>query len=161
MVMTVFCYSSAHMDGERMRKAIFDLRPTFGEFYRTWGDRTWVEYYTSHFEGLCAPSERILRAIGDEVTDIFGNDSYGREAASAVGAKKWVSTADHHGLLCHPYFYASNLAQSNARVRSHAQALVTLTFGNISLGNDSFPRGFFFHDRDGKEVRAIFKHARS
>lgn len=143
-----------------IRKAIFDVRPTFGTFYATWGDRTWVEYYSQPFENVHVPSERIEYAIRDEVAAVFGNTAYGMSAARAIAHKKWVSTADHHGLLCHPYFYASNIAQSDVGVRDGESALVTLSFGNISLGNDSFPRGFFFHDTRGAVIRVPFKHAR-
>jgi hypothetical protein len=37
------------------------------------------------------------------------------------------------------------------------EVTVTLPFGGISLGNDSFPRGFFFHTNDGYLERIFLK----
>jgi hypothetical protein len=145
------------MDIEAMKARVFAEKPTFGRVITEWGDRTWEDYYTHPFENLRLPSEDILAAIREETALIFNDTEKGVRAGKALENKKWVSTADHHGLLSHPYFYSSNLAQSGKKVQQEGDALVTLSFGNISLGNDSFPRGFFFHDALFRKERFLFK----
>jgi hypothetical protein len=151
------------MDLAELRNEVFRLRPIFGAFYHEWGERTWPEYYRFVRDDVqekgITPRASILSAIEGEVTRLFGDASLGSRTARAVSEKGWVSTADHHGLLCHPYFYGSNLAQSEESVCGSENIHVTLSFGNVSLGNDSFPRGFFFHDTDGTPVRIHFKNA--
>jgi len=67
---------------------------------------------------------------------------------------KFVSTSDHHGILCHPFF------MNNALLRSHPllkqKQIISLTCGGISLSNSSYPRGIFFHDRNLQEIRMPF-----
>ena len=147
------------MSNEEMRAAVFAKKKGFAVFVEEWGERTWLEYYAQTFPDLQKPSPAILSAIEYESGAILGRE-VGRKARESVASKKWVSSADHHGLLCHPYFYSSALAQSDGRVRREAEALVTLPFGNISLGNDSFPRGFFFHDANFEPHHFLFKSLR-
>ncbi len=148
------------MDLAELRNEVFRLRPLFGAFYHEWGEKTWPEYYRFVYESLTkrgiTPKPTIIKAIQDELTHIFGDISLGKHTAQIIREKGWVSTVDHHGVLCHPYFYASNLALTDESVCGSGKVHMTLTFGNISLGNDSFPRGFFFHDPNGKEVRVHF-----
>jgi len=141
---------------EEMRAEVFRHKKAFGETVTTWGDRTWVDYYTQDFPYLREPSSAILDIIEKEAGAILGGET-GARARSAVQKKKWVSSSDHHGLLCHPYFYSSNIAQSDSRVRNGEDTLVVLPFGNISLSNDSFPRGFFFHNAESGLERFLFK----
>ncbi|MBX9906984.1 hypothetical protein K2X96_03755 [Patescibacteria group bacterium] len=144
------------MNLDNIRAEVFKLRPHFGGVVREWGGRTWLEYYSQDFPGLSVPSEDVLSAIQYETSLILG-ESVGQKARSSISLNKWVNTADHHGLLCHPYFYSAALARSHRDVSKEAEATVTLPFGGISLGNDSFPRGFSFHDQKGDVVRMFFK----
>lgn len=139
-----------------IREEIFRLKPHFGEVVRRWGDKTLLEYYGQEFSNLHEPSSSVLDAIEIETSSIFGDD-VGLRAVASLKQEKWVNTADHHGLLCHPYFYTNALARSHDSIRNNSGVTVTLPFGGVSLGNDSFPRGFFFHDAAGKEERIFFK----
>lgn len=135
---------------------VFEKRPRFAEVVSLWGDRTWLQYYTQDFQGLGNPSEDVLSAIAKETESVLG-EWVGKEARASVAEARWTNTADHHGLLCHPYFFSTALARSHSEVRKGSEATVTLPFGGVSLSNDSFPRGFFFHDTGGAEVRIHFK----
>lgn len=139
-----------------IREEVFRLKPHFGEVVRKWGDKTLLEYYGQEFSNLHEPLSSVLDAIEIETSSIFGDD-VGLCAAASLKQEKWVNTADHHGLLCHPYFYTNALARSHDSIRNNSGVTVTLPFGGVSLGNDSFPRGFFFHDAAGKEERIFFK----
>ncbi len=144
------------MTFDEVRDEVFKRRPRFGDTARAWGDATWIEYYTQNFSGLREPSNDVLDAIEAETSAILGRE-VGLRARASVARAKWTNTADHHGLLCHPYFYSTALARSHPLVRAGSEATVTLPFGGVSLGNDSFPRGFSFHDTHGREVRIFFK----
>jgi hypothetical protein len=60
----------------------------------------------------------------------------------------FVSTADHVGPICHPFFLNSNLLTALA-LHTHSdprlQYIVVLACANISLNNSSFPRGLLFN----------------
>lgn len=144
------------MTVEEMRKEVFSLKANFAGIIEAWKDKTMLDYYSQDFPDLHDPSDDVLRVIKDETARILGDD-IASATHSALQTQKWVNTADHHGLVNHPYFYATALARSHERVRSDAQVTVTLPFGGVSLGNDSFPRGFYFHDREMQEQRIFFK----
>ncbi|MFZ2252995.1 MAG: hypothetical protein WAW13_02335 [Minisyncoccia bacterium] len=144
------------MKPDALREEIFALKPHFGEVVRLWGDKTVLEYYAQDFSPLYEPSSDILVAIQKETSALLGNEVGGRTYES-LQSTKWVNTADHHGLLCHPYFYATALARSHTLIRKDSGVTVTMPFGGVSLGNDSFPRGFFFHDANAKVERIFFK----
>ena len=139
-----------------IRTEVFRLKPHFGEVVRTWGDKTLLEYYAQEFSPLYEPSHDILLATQKETSTLLG-DEVGKQTYESLKSSRWVNTADHHGLLCHPYFYTTALARSHHAVRGESKVTVTLPFGGISLGNDSFPRGFFFHDAEGRVERIFFK----
>ncbi len=137
-----------------MREDVFLRKPRFGEIVRTWGEKTLLDYYSQGFENLHIPSEDILLAVEKETSAILGDD-LGSKTRERIVTDKWVNTADHHGVLHHPYFYSTALALSHESIRKNNEVTVTLPFGGVSLGNDSFPRGFSFHDREG-ELHKVF-----
>jgi hypothetical protein len=139
-----------------LRKEIFARRPEFGKVFATWGDKTLLHYYKQNFAPLTPSSHTVLSAIETEVSAVLGT-TVGARARTAVAQSAWVNTADHHGLVHHPYFYTTALARSHGSVRKENQATVTLPFGGVSLSNDSFPRGFSFHDANTALCRVFFK----
>lgn len=141
---------------EDIRERVFAHRPRFGEVVRAHGSATLPAYYAEGFSNLMHPSSDLLDAVEQETAIILGPE-LGKVAREALAEQRWVNTADHHGLLCHPYFYTTALARSHAMVRKNGSATVTLPFGGVSLGNDSFPRGISLHDREGREERIFFK----
>lgn len=144
------------MELSQMREEIFKRRPEFAEIIRQWGQETLLSYYTQKFDPLMSPSQAVCDAIQFETTKILGAKT-GVAAAKTIAQQHWVNTADHHGLLHHPYFYTAALARSHVLVRADATATVTLPFGGVSLSNDSYPRGFSFHDIHGQLQRVFFK----
>lgn len=148
-----------YMNIKDARAKLFSLKPIFGEIITKWQDKTWLDYYSNTFDGLLSPSIDILNAIEKETSKILGK-KLGKDARDSIEEKKWVDTADHHGVLMHPYFYSGALARSHPKTISKSKATVVLAFGNISLSNDSFPRGFFFRDRNFKEEKIYFQSLR-
>ncbi len=141
------------MNIDSIRAEVFARKPRFAQLVNTWGERSLVDYYTQDF-AVGLPSPDILSAIEEETLSILGAD-VATSARHFVETQGWVNTADHHGLLHHPYFYTTPLALSSKPVRGENKATVILPFGGVSLGNDSFPRGFSFHD-DVMQLQKVF-----
>ncbi len=68
----------------------------------------------------------------------------------------YVSTADHHGPITHPFFVNSHLAQSYANQEQGLNTIFVFSCAGISLNNSSFPRGLFFHDTKLEKKRYHF-----
>ncbi|MFM2381991.1 MAG: hypothetical protein RLZZ76_758 [Candidatus Parcubacteria bacterium] len=141
---------------EEMREAVLEKRPNFKKVLDLWGGKTLLDYYTQNFENLGTPSQDFLSALHTETKLLFG-EGIAAQTVTAIKNKRWVNTADHHGLLCHPYFYSAALARSHKSVRGEDTVTLTLPFSSVSLSNDSFPRGFFFHDSEGAVQKIFFK----
>src|SRR3990167_10155813 len=73
---------------------------------------------------------------------------YARE--NFTNDSKFVSTCDHHGILCHPFFMNSALLRSHPSLKQ--KQIISLTCGGISLSNSSYPQGIFFHDRNLQKI---------
>lgn len=144
------------MNIEDIRAEVFRLKPRFAEVVKTWGDKTLLEYYAQGFTSPPRPTDDIVRVISNEVTKILGAD-VARETRKTIEKHRWVNTADHHGLLHHPYFYTTSLALSHPEISKGASVTIALPFGGVSLGNDSFPRGFSFHDTNVELQKVFFK----
>jgi hypothetical protein len=147
------------MDLSTLRAEIFKTQPEFGNLVGAWGNETLLTYYKQTFSPLVPPSKLILDIIEDETGKVLGA-KLGAQTRATVAATQWVNTADHHGLLHHPYFYTVALARSEATVRGTNPVTVTLPFGGVSLSNDSFPRGITFHNEHAVLERIFFKSLR-
>jgi hypothetical protein len=141
---------------DAMRAEVFRRKPRFAALLEAWGDKTLFDHYGQDFSHTLTPSEDILGVIESEVAGILGAD-VATSARESIQSRNWVNTADHHGLLHHPYFYTTSLALSDQRLNGENKATVILPFGGVSLGNDSFPRGFSFHDTDMQLQKIFFK----
>ncbi len=68
----------------------------------------------------------------------------------------YVSTADHHGPITHPFFVNSHLIQSFANQKKQLANIFVFSCGGVSLNNSSLPRSILFHDRDLTKNRYNF-----
>lgn len=88
----------------------------------------------------------------------------GSRAAEDFLQTGFISTADHHGPLSHPFFANSNLVQGMVNQERGLRSVLVLPCANVSLNNSSYPRGLFLHDSDFREAHIPFvgwKHRRS
>jgi hypothetical protein len=143
---------------EPWKNVIWRSKPELQKLLETHGPKSVLDYFSSTTASAYSGSER-----DEEFISVFRKETeriLGREVAErAVDAlkKQWmVSTADHHGPLCHPFFLYSNLAQSIVNRQKGISAVAVLSCGGISLNNSSFPRGLFAHDVSGAERRLHF-----
>ncbi len=142
------------------KKIIFEAKPEFAKLYKEYGDKAWIEYAKENYlrRSDCPKTERqteFLTAFENVVSPLLGKEKTNR-AIQTLKENSLVSSADHHGVLCHPFFSNASLIRSHPKVMSSESSVISLTCGCISLTNSSYPRGIFFHDLDLKEVRMPF-----
>lgn len=134
------------------KKIVFEKKPTFATFYNEWGSKTWTEYANVNYpektsgqllQELVDAFKSVLTSSLDEITV--------DNAVQTLLTTKFVSSADHHGILCHPFFSNNTILRS-----SREDTTITFACSGISLTNSSYPRGIFFHDKNLKEIRMPF-----
>ncbi|OGK18863.1 hypothetical protein A3D80_03100 [Candidatus Roizmanbacteria bacterium RIFCSPHIGHO2_02_FULL_40_13b] len=92
------------------------------------------------------PRMTELLSVFEKVLSPLLNKKKVAHAVQALKQTGFVSTADHHGVLCHPFF-------SNSALLSNQ---IHLSCGGVSISTSSYPRGIFFHDSNLKQVRIPF-----
>ncbi len=131
------------------KKIVFEKKPVFADLYNKYKDKTWIEYINENYP--IKPKSRISEEFADifeeTITNILGKDE-AKSARDSLLQTGFVDTADHHGLLCHPFFANINIAKSSRKIISRPITQIVLTVGSISPTNSSLPRALFFHDEN-------------
>lgn len=142
------------------RDFVFVHKPELGRLYTTYKDKTWIQYAHENFPNMRRSVEPVYEKRFSELADACKSiikPLLGRSLADTVvdtlRAGRFVSTADHHGVLCHPFFLNSTLLRS---IYHSDEPIITLTCGGVSFSNSSYPRGVFFHDSDLAQVKIPF-----
>ncbi len=150
----------------RLREAIFARRPTLQDIIMKHGDKSLHAYAQEYLDINLTPvairrQEGFLEVFSKEAERLFGQEI-------AVGAVEqlrrhyFVSTADHHGPVTHPFFLNSNLiigASYDQHPDPFLKYVIVLSCANVSLNNSSFPRGLLFTSEyvpDGPALRLSF-----
>ncbi len=136
------------MDLEQAKEIVFEKKKNFASLYRHFGTTHWQDYIehtyptsfnpSTHFIELTSTLEKLL-------TPLLGKEKTAR-ATHTLLKTGFVSTCDHSGVLCHPFF--SNSAYARSLTLTATDSLITFTCGGVSLTNSSFPRSIFFHDKN-------------
>lgn len=137
---------------ERLREKVYARRPVLHEIVQKRGSKKLYEYATEYADvninqPILRRQDQFLGTFKKEVERNLGAEV----AESAVRQLKkyyFVSTADHHGPICHPFFLNANLISSVPNLDHHdpdLQNVIVLSCANVSLNNSSFPRGLLFH----------------
>lgn len=138
------------------RDAVFAAKPVFKKILEEKGDLSLYDYFQGSFHSAPAiPEERkkeFIETFRKEVSRYMGSD-VADSAAMQLEKNYYVSTADHHGPLTHPFFGNSALVQSFVNKAAGFHNIIVLSCGGISMDNSSFPRGFLLHDDELAEVR--------
>lgn len=95
----------------------------------------------------------LISTIQNSVSSRLG-ESVGQSVANQLKKYYFVSTTDHHGPICHPFFLNGNLISSATYLESQDETLsnvIVLACANVSLNNSSFPRGILFHSSAGNQ----------
>lgn len=133
---------------EEAKQIVFAKKIKFAEMYQKYQGKFWSEYFNSTISEvppLENPQNEIVKIIGEYTERLLGKEK-AELVTHTLLHNPFVSTADHHGILCHPFFSNASLMRSNSNSLKNIKAIISLTCGGISLSNSSYPRGIFFHD---------------
>jgi hypothetical protein len=128
------------------KKIIFEKKPELAKLYDAYKDKTWREYITENYPQsfvLEDRSDELLKVLTDMLYPLLGEDKT-LTAINTLRKTGFVSTCDHSGILCHPFF--SNIALARKQTLEKNDSIICFTCGAVSLTNSSYPRGVFFHD---------------
>lgn len=143
---------------EDAKELVFREKPVFAKIYQTYRNKTWIAYAREQFPKTGLRGEHkneLLRAFRKLLLPLIGKEKTGR-AADTLEKTGFASSADHHGVLWHPFFSNSALLRSHPDILAPDGSVIVLSCGGISLTNSSYPRGVFFHDADLQEIRLSF-----
>ncbi len=152
--------SSLEVDFRTIKEKVLDKRPFLREIIRKRGKKNLYDYAKEYIEvNLNNPirkrQDELIGTFKDEVARRLG-DRIAKEAARQLENYYYVSTTDHHGPICHPFFINGNLMaaapyfEHNDPVLKH---VIVLSCANVSLNNSSYPRGLIFNTfTDGKII---------
>lgn len=133
---------------EEAKKVVFEKKPVFGKLYTNYKDKHWSEYINEHHPKTEQNTlDPILEKVFLKVTTNILGETLATEALTSLKQTHFVDTADHHGLLCHPFFWNFDALKSGLRITEKPKTQIVLTVGNISPNNTSFPRSLFFHNQ--------------
>lgn len=164
------------MNIDEAKELVFKKKPVLAQIYKKFGHQTWLEYARENFptafsqRSISSDHQVIYQKQTSQLAAIFrkvlspllSSEKVNR-AVSSFLSTRFVSTSDHHGLLCHPFFINNALLRSHPDIYAHQfkqppneLALISLTCGAVSLANTSYPRGIFFHNQDLEQIRVPF-----
>lgn len=142
------------MDLREARDIVFKQKKNLKKFIDTYGSKHWSDivdtYYKTDFKESTR-TEELTFIIKKYVTPLLGEEKTATtlETLQQTG---FVSTCDHSGVLCHPFFLNNNIVRQSSFLKS----IITFSCGGVSLTNSSYPRGIFFHDKNGEVIRLPF-----
>jgi hypothetical protein len=108
-------------------------KPGLCKLLSTHGEQTVGDYFMLLNKSVTPIDRNLLQIV--------------RKYSTANLSNSLVHTADHIGLLNHPFFWG-------AKAASHGDSIFVLATSNISPTNSSHPRGLIWHDSELKEKRA-------
>ena len=147
------------MDKELTAKRVFEATPILKELLDSHGGKS-ISAYLREIENIknytpeAERKEELLNALFDILNEEMGQE-HALRAREALHGNYFVSTADHHGPLCHPFFSQMFLARGSESGKKE-KTMVIFPCASISMDNSSFPRGLFFHDETLTERRLPF-----
>jgi cyanophycin synthetase len=144
---------------DEVQKEVFDNKPIFKKIIETHGDETLFTYWQNNFKkpnsDFADRQQELVTVVANITRERLG-ESASHKVAEYLTKDSFVSTADHHQFLCHPFFSNEILMQSLINKNMGLNTVVVFGCAGISMDNSSFPRGIFYHDESGSEVRLPF-----
>ncbi len=137
---------------EKLIDKVLDKRPVLREIIQKRGKKNLYEYAQDYINVNLNPpiqqrQDEMIGTFAAEVERLLGKQ-VAKEAAEQLAAHYYVSTADHHGPVTHPFFINSNLLTA-APFFEHSDPVlknvIVFACGSISLNNSSWPRGLLFN----------------
>lgn len=134
-------------------------KPALTRVLSVYGDMLVSDYvsliYHTYQKMLTDARKHELHTVLDRLSEKVLQKSY--PLTSDLLNTGITSTADHHGVLTHPFFLSANYARAQCLKDTYTQhTLTTLSCAGISLSNNSFPRGYLYTDETGTEIHMPF-----
>lgn len=144
----------------RLKQAVFNKRPVLSEIYDKRGHKSLCAYAQDYFDvhetpEILARREELLSVIWEEVNASLDN-KIADDVVRQMRKYYFVSTADHHGPICHPFFLSSNLLTAITGSEQNDKDftnVIVLACGSVSLDNSSFPRGLVFNSLANEQLK--------
>lgn len=140
-----------HSPFEDLCSAVFSKRPILKEVINRCGEKNLIEYASKYSEVNLTSELRerqveFIKTFKTYTAELLG-DEVARLAASQLEEYPYVSTADHHGPLMHPYFLNSNLVNAfqSQQQNKNLPCVIALSCASVSLNNSTFPRGLIYN----------------
>ena len=148
---------------DEVQKQVLAECPGLKRLLETHGAETLFDYFVRSERDAERPialaergrQEELLAAFRDEVARLLGEE-IAEGATAQLGQTGFVSTADHHGPLSHPFFLNANLVQTFVNRTAGKKYVLVLPCAGVSLSNSSYPRGMTYHEKNGTERRVHF-----
>ncbi len=146
------------MNFNELREAVFEKTPLFRRVIETHGHKPLLEYFSDNHPESKVHRERQkeMLAVIQKMVRTLIDPTVADEVVEQLRKKYYVSTADHHGPITHPFFVNSHLVQSYAHRAEGYHNVLVFSCGGVSLNNSSFPRGLLFHDKKLHKKRLRF-----
>lgn len=140
-----------------VKKNVFAHKPKLAEIIKRYGNMSVFDYFNSvpySFSSVLRTERQteLLQVIKDKISGLF-DENMANDVIDQLKRYYFVSTAEHHGIICHPFFFNSTLCRFLTQQERKETSVLSLTCGSISLNNSSFPRGLIVHDQSLKEER--------
>lgn len=137
---------------KKMRDAVLAKKLVLKELLEKRGDKVLYDYAKEYIHVNLNPpiqhrQNELLETFGEEVERLLGKE-VAAQAVEQLSKHYFVSTADHHGPVCNPFFLNSNLITAAPYFEHDDPSLkyvIALPCASISFDNSSFPRGLQFH----------------
>lgn len=136
----------------RIKEAVLVRKPVLRDILEKHGKKTLAKYAQDFLDvnigpGLPERQDEFLGTFRNAVARLLG-EGVADSAVKQLKKAYFVSTADHHGPICDPYFINSNLVTALTLINqkdADLKNIIALSCGSISVDNDTFPRGLTFH----------------
>lgn len=138
---------------QQIKTAVLSKRPVLNELISKRGTKSLYEYTKEYISVNLNPpikqrQDELVNTFKAEVAKLLGAE-VAAKAARQLERYYYVSTADHHGPICHPFFVNANLLLAAPYQEINdpdLQYVIVLACASISFRNSSFPRGLLFHN---------------
>lgn len=97
-------------------------------------------------------TDQELIEVVKELATAYINTEAGNQAEKTLRDNFSASTADHHGIVSHPFSLHTFLVQKAIEEKP----IIAFSCASISLDNSSFPKGLFWHTKDGTVEKFSF-----
>lgn len=149
---------------DALREAVLIKRPILREVLEHRGSKSLFDYaqeyidvYVNH--PIQSRQNEFIHEFQLQVARLLGNE-VATSAANQLKRYYFVSTTEHHGPVCHPFFVNSSLATILPYAETAdpiLQNVIVLSCSSVSLNNSAYSKGLFFHStkNDTTEIQRL------